>query len=112
MVAQLKVFDDGQRRIGFTQTHAVGQDAAVVGVDFLNGPFDTIFLEFKQGFPNLSVRDGGIVKELGLLFLAREKFFKNVEQGLEVNELRGMVHIELSQVLQHLGFDIFNEGGV
>ena len=83
-----------------------------MGVDFLNGPFNTILLEFKQGFPDFCIRDGGVVKELGLLLLAREKFFKNVEQGLEVNELRGMVHIELSQVLQHLGFDIFNEGGV
>ena len=112
MVAQLKVFDDGQSRIGFTQTHAVGQDAAVVGVDFLNGPFDAIFLEFKQGFPNLCVRDGSVVKELGLFFLAGQELLEYVEQGLEVDELWGMVDVELGQVLQHFGFDIFNEGGV
>ena len=83
-----------------------------MGVDLLHGTLDTVFLEFKEGFPNFGVGDGCAVKELGLLLLTRQKLFKDVEQGLEINELWGVIHVKLRQVFQHLGFDIFNQRGV
>ena len=112
VVAQLKVFDDSQRGIGLTQAHAVGQDAAVVCVDFLYRTLDAIFLKFKKCFPNFGIGNCRVVKELGLLLLAGQELFKHMEQGLEIDELRGMVYIELGQVFQHLGFDIFDLCGV
>jgi hypothetical protein len=111
-VAQLKVFDDRQRGIGLAQAHAVGQDAAVVGVDLLDGALDAVFLEIEQGFPDFGVGDGGVVEELGLFILPGKERLEDVEQGLEVDELGRMIHVELSQVFQHFGFDILHQCGV
>ena len=65
MVAQFKVFNDGQRGKRFTQAYAVGQNAAVVRADLLHRTFDTIFLELKKGLPDFGVSDSRVVKELG-----------------------------------------------
>ena len=112
VVAQLEVFDDGQRRIGFAQADAVGQDAAVVLIDFLYRAFDAIFLKVKQRLPDFRFRDGRVFKKPGCLDLPGQKLFKNMKQGFEVDELGPVVHIELGQIFEHTGFDIFNQRGV
>ena len=83
-----------------------------MGVDFVDGAFGAVFLELKQGFPDVGAGDGGVFKKLLLLLLTREVFLKDVKQGLEVNELGRMVHVELGQVVQNLAFHVFHQRAV
>jgi hypothetical protein len=46
---------------------------------------------------------------LGLLILPGKVRLEDVEQGLEVDELGRMIHVELSQVFQDFGFDILHQ---
>lgn len=54
MVVQLGATDGGQRRVGFAQTHAVGQYAAAMLVDLVNGTFDAVLLAVEQRLPDVS----------------------------------------------------------
>ncbi|MCY1354403.1 hypothetical protein D9M69_407790 [compost metagenome] len=95
VVAQFVVLDDRQRRVGFAQAHAVGQDAAVVLVDLVDGAFDAIFLEVEQSLPDVSVDDGGLVEQRGVGFLPGQEALEDVVERLKVDELRRMIDVKL-----------------
>jgi hypothetical protein len=111
VVAQLVVLDDGQRGVGFAQTDAVGQDAAVVGVDLVDRAFGAVLLEVEQRLPDVGIDDGGLVEKLGIVFLPGQEALEDVKQRLEVDELRGVIDVELLQVAQdlclHVGDQLF-----
>ena len=98
MVAQFVVLDDRQRRVGFAQAHAVGQDAAVVLVDLVDGAFDAVFLELEQSFPDLGVDDGGLVEQRGVGFLPGQEALEDVVERLEVDEFWRVIDVKLLRV--------------
>ena len=55
IIAQFVVFDDSQSFKGFTQTHAVGNDAAVVLFELVYCTQHTIFLEFVEFVPDQGI---------------------------------------------------------
>ena len=59
LVQQLEVFDDGQRLECFTETDAISNNAAIVGQNLVNGPFDTILLKVEESIPNFGVIEVG-----------------------------------------------------
>ena len=44
-IQKLKVFDNGKRFVGFAKANTVGNDAAVVFQDFIDGAFYPVFLK-------------------------------------------------------------------
>ncbi|MCY1308086.1 hypothetical protein D9M70_580690 [compost metagenome] len=52
LVAQLVVLDDSQRSERFTQTHAIGEDAAVVGFQLVDQAGGCVALEVEQLVPD------------------------------------------------------------
>ena len=112
LVLQLKVFDDGEGFVGFAQANAVGDDAAVVTENFVDGTLHTILLKLEERFPYLGLKKAGLA-QFGVGFAGVvQELFKNVEEGLVVDELRRVVLVELLEVLQDLLFDILDQIGI
>ena len=109
VVAQLVVLDDRQCRVGFTQAHAIGQDAAVVLVDLVDSAFDAVFLEVEQGLPDVGVDDGGLVEQCGVGFLPGQKALEDVIERFEIDELRRVIDVKLLQVAQNISLDVGNQ---
>ena len=97
MVFQFVVFDNCQGLEGLAQTDAVGDDAAAMHFYFVNGPFDPITLERKEGVPYPGVEEmDPLVKEAAHL-LVDEKLFKDMVECLEVDEFRVIFLVKLAR---------------
>ena len=77
LISQFKEFDHCQRRVGLSQPHAVGEDAAIVSQQTADNTSGSVFLKTVQRFPNL-----GIVKVriLQLAFVPLSIFYLFAEQ--------------------------------
>jgi hypothetical protein len=54
-IARLEELDDCQCLERLPQTHAVGQDAAVMGQDLVDDSLDAVLLEIEEGVPYLAL---------------------------------------------------------
>ena len=88
LVAHLVVLDDAQGAEGLTQAHAVGQDAAVVLLEFVDGADDRVALEVVELVPN----DGVLEADLFIGQIVFVDLFQEVVEDVvkcdEVDELR------------------------
>ena len=75
-ILQLEVFDDGEGFVGFSQADAVGNDAAVVAENLVDGPFRTILLKLEQRFPDLRFKKAGLPSSASVLPVSPRNFSK------------------------------------
>ena len=106
LVPQLKVFDDGQSGVGFAQAHAVGQDAAVMGLQLGDDAADAVFLKLVEDVPDLAV--GKAAGGQGLISgqPCRDVFAEQFVQGFVIHPFRGVVAADALQGIQDPPFDI------
>src|SRR5579859_5700742 len=57
VISKFEVLDDGERRIGLTEADAIRQDAAVVGVDLIDGALHAVALKVEQRLPDSGLGD-------------------------------------------------------
>ena len=112
LVLQLEVFHDGERLVGFPQANAVRDDAAVVAEDFVDGAFGPVLLELEQRFPDFGLEQAGLAQvRVGLAGVA-EELLEEVEERLVVDELRGVVLVELLEVVEDVLLHVLHESVV
>ena len=59
--------------------------------DFVDCAFDAVALKFKEGLPNPGVHDLDVLVKQATLLLIGKEVLKDMEQGFEVDEFRGVV---------------------
>jgi hypothetical protein len=112
LVAQLVVLDHGQRREGFAQAHAVGQDAAAVGFQLVDDAGGGIFLKVEELLPDQRVLvAGAIVGEDVFVDLVQE-LVEDVVEHQEVDALRRVLLVDGRDVLANLRGHVFQFFGV
>ena len=109
LISQLEILDNCQRLESFAQPDAIRQDAAVVRQNLVNRALDTILLELKQCLPDFGVHHLALDVVERALVLLIQVIFKDVIQGLEVDKLRGVILVQLLQVIQHFGFHVLHQ---
>ena len=67
-------------------------------LDLVDGAFDAVALELEKGLPDPRVHDLDVLIEQAALFLVGQEVLKNVEEGLVVDEFRGVVLVKLVEV--------------
>ena len=87
-VAQLEELDDRQRRPGLAEADAVGDDAAVLAQQAVDGAGRPVLLERVERFPDLRVVEVDVMQQRVLLDALLEPVLEDVEQGLVIDELR------------------------
>ena len=102
LVAQLKILDHRQSGIGFAQTDAIRQDAAVVISQLVNHAHGAILLELIESVPHLAVLEAcgcsTVVPSLTCCYFLVENFV----EGFVINRFRGVVVANVCQGVQHL----------
>ena len=89
-VAALVILDHGQRREGFAEANAVGQNAAVVFFQLVDDGEGRVFLEVVQHIPDFAVLEAGGLIGQDILGNIVQKFAENVVQCEKVDEFRGI----------------------
>jgi hypothetical protein len=83
-----------------------------VAENFVDGSFDAILLKLEERLPYLGLKQAGLA-QFGVGFAGIvQKLFKDVEEGLVIDELRRVVVVELPEILQDLLFDILDQIGM
>ncbi len=103
VVAQLVVLDDGQRLEGLPEADAVGDDAAAVAVELVDGADDPIALELVELAPDDGVADAGSGLDHLLLVQLVAAITEEVVEGEGVDEKRGPVRGEGFERGEELG---------
>ena len=98
VVAQLVVFDDGQRLEGLAEADAVGDDAAAEALQLVDRPDHAVPLELEELLPDGGVADAGGGLDDPLLVQLVAEVFEDVEEGQVVDERRGLVLDQLGQL--------------
>ena len=88
VVAQLVVFDDGERLEGLAEADAVGNDAAAEPFQLVDGPDDAVALELVKLLPDGGVADAGGGFDDALFVQFVTQVFENLEEGQVVDERR------------------------
>ena len=109
LIAQLEVLDDGEGGVGFSQPNAVGQDAAVVVEDLVDGGLGAVFLKRKERPPDARVGQGDAPEIVVKIARAIEIVAKEVKEREVVDELRRLVRVELPEVEQDVLFDVLDQ---
>ena len=106
LVAHLVVLDDSQCAEGLAQAHAVGQDAAVVFLEFVDGADDRVALEIVELVPNDGVFEADLfVGQIVFVDLFQEVVEDVVERD-EVDELRRVLLVRVEEVILHALGDV------
>ena len=101
IIAQLVVFDDGQRLERLTQAHAVCNDAAIVALKLVDSAENTILLKLVELVPDECVFEAGLRPDDALLIDLFNEVPENVEEGDEVKEVGRLVRGEKVEALKH-----------
>ena len=109
LVLFLVVVHDRQRRIGFTEPDAVGENATVVLFQAIDDATDAIPLKLIQGLPYLRIFGMRVTDSAFGFLICFQTFAKNLQQGFEIHEFRGIIFAEPSQFRQHLFLGIFGQ---
>ena len=106
VVAQLVVFDDGERLEGFSETHAVGDNAAAEAFQFVDGSDHAVALELEELFPNVGFSDasGGFDDLVLVEFVPA--IFEEVVDCEEVNQRRLALGGEFIELSKQGGFPV------
>ena len=102
LVAQLEELDDGERSPGLPETHALGDDAAVVPQQPIDGAGHAVSLELVEGLPDFGVVEVDVVEQPFSFPLPGEPVLEDMEEGLVVDELRGVRPGEARKRGEHL----------
>ena len=108
-VAQLEVFDDGERLISFAEAHAVGEDAAVVIKELVDRAFRAVLLKGVEHFPDLGIEQRRASQRFIHLRVAVEFVAEKVEQREEINELRRVRGGEAIEVSEHFRLHVLGK---
>ena len=111
-VPQLKIFDDGEGGVGFAQANAIGEDTAVVALDLVDSGASAIALKDIEGLPDLGVRKSDAAQVFVDLHAFIDVAAEEFEQGFVVDELRGLVAIDLEEEIENRLFHIRDARGV
>ena len=111
-VTQLEVFDDGEGGVGFAQANAIGEDTAVVALDLVDSGASAIALKGIEGLPDLGVRKSDAAQVFVDLHAFIDVAAEEFEQGFVVDELRGLVAIDLEEEIENRLFHIRDARGV
>ena len=111
-IAQLVVLDDGQRREGFAQAHAIGQDAAVVGFQLVDDAGGGIALEVEQLLPHQGVQVAGAVVGQHVFGEVFQELVEDVVEHQEVDALGRILLVHRRNVLAHQAGHVFELVGI
>ncbi|GBE30618.1 hypothetical protein BMS3Bbin04_01653 [bacterium BMS3Bbin04] len=92
-VEKFKVLYDRQRFERFSQADTVCDDAAVMLQNLVDRTLYAVLLEIIKHVPHAGFEEAGFLVKEPATFCLRQVILKNVEERLEVNELRRMVLI-------------------
>ena len=70
--------------------------------NLVDGALDAIPLELEQGLPNPRVHNLDVLIEQTALLRGSQEILEDVEQGLVVDEFRGVVLVKLVEVTEDL----------
>ena len=112
VVSQLIVLDNRQRREGLAQADTIGNDAAIILFNFINGTHDTIFLELVEFVPDYSVLDAGTGLENIVLCQFPKVLVKHMIESDKINEFRGIFFVKPLDLLQYTCLHIFHGSAV
>ena len=105
-VARFEKLDDSERLEGLTQTNAIRENAPVEGEKFADGSFDAVFLEVIECLPDPALKEAGALKAVIERGFILEEMLENVKERFVVDEIRGVVAVELLQIAENLSFHI------
>ena len=109
LVFQLEVFDDRQRLVGLTQANAIGDDAAVVPKNFVDGALHPVLLKLEERLPNLRLEKTRLAEFGVRLAGIAEERLEDVEERLVVDEFRRVVLVELLEVFENVLLHVLHE---
>ena len=109
-VAQLEELDHRQRGPGLAQADAVGDDAAVVPQQAVDGAGRAVPLELVEAAPDRRVVEMDVVQQAGARAAFGQPVLEHVEQGLVVDEARRVGAADPVQRFQHLLLGVLGAG--
>src|SRR3990172_86819 len=109
LILQLEILYHRKGLVSFAQTDAVREYAAVVLQDFVDCALGPVPLELEKRPPDARINDLDVEIKQAAFFLVREEGLENMKECLVVNELRGVVLVNLRQVMKHLVLYILDQ---
>ena len=92
-IPQLVIFDHGQRCKGLPETNAVGQDAAIVGLQLVNDSSCSVLLEIKQFVPHQTILIARAIIGENVGADVFQEFAEDIVEHHEVDALRRILLI-------------------
>ena len=108
VVAELVIFDDGQRLERLAEADAVRDDAAAVFFDLVDRAEHAVLLEGEELVPDARVAEARPRLHDGLVREAGELVLEDVVERREIDELRRLVAREDVERREHLRFDVLH----
>src|SRR5690606_15720484 len=105
---QLIIFYDRKSLESFSQPHAVGNDAAIIFFELINGAKDTVSLKLVKLVPDNCILKACFGTDNALFIYVFEVIFENIIQRNEVHQTAWLIRSDILQLLSKLFFDVLN----
>ena len=99
LVAQFVILDDRERGEGLSEANAVREDAAVVGLEFVDDAGGCVLLEVVEAVPDSCVLVSRAVVRENVLADVVQEVVKNVVENEEIDAFRGVLGIHGRDVI-------------
>ena len=109
LVLQFKIFDYRQGGERLSQPDAIGENAAVQGLNLVDHRFRAVILERVQRSPDAGIGERDPVQVDFRGSFAVNEVPEDVEQRQVVDELRRLVCIQAFQFAEHYVFHVFGQ---